>query len=177
MNRAKAIDRPAVAAANVNQPTKEDTNKVNNALPIATALEVLRADKLLKALEALKAEIILLTARFWGHVDQEHRPEPTSCHGFGPCLIWTGATQQSGYAVMKVWRKVKRASHVAWFLAYGVWPDYLCHACDNRLCVAVDHLINANASFNAYDRRAKQLGGIRRNERLTRITGWVTTDD
>jgi hypothetical protein len=49
---------------------------------------------------------------------------------------------------------------LAWYIACGGWPTYLCHACDNPLCVAVRHLIPGDASFNAYDRDIKKKGGF-----------------
>ena len=111
------------------------------------------------AFELWAAQHRLLVTRFFMYVDSQNRPEPTSCQGYGPCLLWTGATNK-GYAVMSVWGKVKRASHVAYFLVHLIWPKYICHACDNPLCVAIGHLINGSASFNAYDRAAKKRGGV-----------------
>lgn len=131
-------------------------NKVNDDSALAIAMEVLKTDKLLHAVEK---ELHRLARRLWSHVDKEHRPQPTSCVGYGPCLLWTAGTNK-GYAVMWVRGKMKRASHVAWFLATLEWPKYLCHACDNPLCVAIDHLIHGDPAFNAYDRVVKKLGGI-----------------
>jgi hypothetical protein len=138
---------------------KKKSNTANNIPAVVTAIELFRSGKLPAAFELWAAQHRLLLTRFLKYVNLQNRPEPTSCLGYGPCLLWTGATNK-GYAVMSVWGKDKRASHVAYFLAHLVWPKYLCHACDNPLCVAIGHLINGNASFNAYDRAVKKRGGI-----------------
>jgi HNH endonuclease len=140
-------------------PEMPISSQIDEAYELDAALDELHTTNLLRCLRQIKAEVLLLAPRFYKHVDKTNRPMPPSCIGYGPCLLWTGATQK-GYAVMKVWRKVKRASHVAWFLAHGVWPDYLCHRCDNPLCVAIDHLTIGNPSLNAYDRVVKKRGGI-----------------
>jgi hypothetical protein len=118
---------------------EEMGEEMNDESGMAAALKELGTDKLLQLLEAYKVELPLLARRFWQHVDHENRPEPLPCRGYGPCLLWTAGADK-GYAVMWVWGRMKRASHVAWFLANLVWPEYLCHVCDNPLCVAVEHL-------------------------------------
>jgi hypothetical protein len=131
--------------------------QIDEAYEVNKALDVLLAVVLLGRLQAIKDDVLLLAPRFLRHVDTQNRPYPTSCRGYGPCLLWTGATDRNGYAVMWAGKK-RQATHVAWFLVYGVWPAYLCHACDNRRCVAIEHLIAADAGFNAYDREKKKQG-------------------
>lgn len=101
-----------------------------------------------------------LEKRFWKHVDQINRPEPTVCHGFGQCLIWTGALNGDGRGSIGFEGGTKLATHAAWFLAYGYWPAFLCHACDNKACVNVNHLFEGNAAVNMYDWIAKEKGGV-----------------
>lgn len=101
-----------------------------------------------------------LPVKFARHVDWTNRPEPTVCKGFGPCLLWTGATNAKGRAIMGVDGKTRVAAHVAWFIEYGYWPTYLCHRCDNVRCINVNHLFEGDHSFNNYDRRVKELGGV-----------------
>lgn len=100
-----------------------------------------------------------LELRFWTKIDTRNRPEPTTCHGFGLCLLWRGEAK-AGRPYMEVGGKYKLAYHVAWFLAYGVWPKFLCHRCDNPRCVAIAHLSEGDHAANQYDRRTKALGGI-----------------
>ena len=105
-----------------------------------------------------KANARPLETRFWSKVDTKNRPMPETCRGFGPCLLWTGGVDTNGRAQMGMDGTTKRASHVAWFLAYGVWPEYLLHRCDNIRCV--DHLVEGNDDLNRYDRMLKELGGV-----------------
>ena len=66
--------------------TIEDKGPIIEASTMAVGLEVLKADKLLNALESFKAGFVSLAKRFLSHVDTEHRPDPTCCAGYGPCL-------------------------------------------------------------------------------------------
>lgn len=100
-----------------------------------------------------------LPLRFWTKIDRKNRPQPTTCHGFGLCLLWVGETG-SGRPYITVDGKNKLATHVAWFLQYGVWPKFLCHRCDNPRCVAIDHLYEGDHAANQADRRTKEIGGI-----------------
>lgn len=54
---------------------------------------------------------------------------------------------------MTISRKVVKAHRVAWFVAYGSWPDLdLLHACDTPLCVRVDgHLSEGTQRDNVAD--------------------------
>lgn len=78
----------------------------------------------------------------------EQRPE------LGPCWVWTGATQGSGYGCITV-RQRKLGAHVVVYEFYrkpvpeGMDLDHLCHpgdgscpraTCRHRLCVNPDHL-------------------------------------
>jgi hypothetical protein len=111
-----------------------------------------------------------LRSRFKAHVEFSNRPMPTACAGFGPCLLWTGSLDTNGYALLGVEKVLgveketgfaaKHASHVAWFLAHGCWPKYLCHRCDNPACVEVTHLFEGNDGVNQYDAQMKQRGYV-----------------
>jgi hypothetical protein len=102
---------------------------------------------------------------FLRHIDLENRPvpDPKRCNGFGRCLLWNGAGDANGRAQMMIKGNSKRASHVAWFLYHGRWPEggrWLCHACDNPECVNPLHLFEGDAGANGHDRAAKNHGGI-----------------
>lgn len=107
-----------------------------------------------------KANRIPLERRFQQNVDRENRPMPASCTGFGPCLLWTGRADTKGRAQLHLDDTTQRASHIAWFLEYGYWPEYLMHRCDNPMCVAIDHLLEGDDQSNQYDRVVKNLGGV-----------------
>lgn len=99
-----------------------------------------------------------LVERFWSHVPER---------GAG-CWEWrtrTGGFTSIGYGSLteRVRRGPlggrgrgisRRATHVAWFLHYGVWPpkgSVLCHHCDNPPCVRWDHLFLGDTRANSAD--------------------------
>ena len=57
------------------------------------------------------------------------------------CLIWQGAVNSSGSAVVSVGRKVSVVSRVVWFAKYGEMPESnLERSCGNTRCVNAEHL-------------------------------------
>jgi hypothetical protein len=112
-----------------------------------------------------------LAERFWAHVDK-NGPMPANLPSdAGPCWLWTGRTRTGNYAGMHVQepgtpdapeiKGTKPATHVSWFLTFGVWPERdMCHACDNPPCVNPGHLFDGSRADNLYDGRAKAAGGI-----------------
>lgn len=75
-------------------------------------------------------------------------PEPNS-----GCRIWIGSVTSGGYGNVGVERSTKRAHRVAWELVHGTVPDnlFVCHKCDNRLCINDDHLFVGTRSDNMQD--------------------------
>lgn len=106
-----------------------------------------------------------LDERFWSKVQKSES-----------CWLWSGA-QKYGYGLLQRGARDTeqlRATHVAWELASGHWPEpgeFICHTCDNPLCVRNDeggtyevngvvyqrfgHLWLGDAAANAADRHAK----------------------
>lgn len=85
--------------------------------------------------------------RFWDNVEEQ-----------GDCLIYTGFIDNGGYGVIFIGTgtdsksRYKRATHVAWFLYHGTWPEkWMLHTCHNRACVAIDHLYDGDVTDNNRD--------------------------
>lgn len=81
-------------------------------------------------------------ARFLAKVEDA----PCPVEGLGPCLLWTGAIQSAGYALLKPDGPRRTAPVLAHRLAYEHWvgpiPDGLQidHLCRVRACVRPEHL-------------------------------------
>lgn len=111
------------------------------------------------------AQRVPLAERFWAKVRKTDG-----------CWWWTGATVASGYGSVGVRSYVTRPAHVvAYELATGqVIPRggglYVCHHCDNRLCVRPGHLFLGTHTDNQRDMVAKgrhQHGERHAQARLT----------
>lgn len=85
--------------------------------------------------------------RFWAKADKTSSPNG--------CWLWTSTTMTGGYG--SFWdnetRKRRRASRVAWELAYGPIPEglWVLHHCDTPACVRPEHLYTGNQSLNLND--------------------------
>lgn len=90
------------------------------------------------------------------------------------CIEWTGA-KRGGYGVIQWGNSHKQATHVSWFLKFGVWPvKHILHHCDNPSCVKISHLFEGDDLDNARDRDAKGRhrslrGEAAPNARLTEV--------
>jgi hypothetical protein len=77
----------------------------------------------------------------------------------GPaCWVWHGAQLRTGYGTLKVGGRqgrLYRAHVAAWLATGGVIPDgyFICHTCDNRICVRNDDIGTYIANGVEYPRR------------------------
>jgi len=108
-----------------------------------------------------------LAERFAANVN-DNGPVPAHRPELGPCWVWTGTPDSSGYGQIHVDKMYgggrssgqERASRVAFFLAFGRWPDPCAlHHCDNRSCVKAwpdelgpAHIYEGTVADNARDR-------------------------
>ena len=84
------------------------------------------------------------------------------------CIEWQGNLNNQGYGVIRASingepRKMVQAHRYAWYRSHGDIPDgfCLCHKCDNRSCVNVEHLFLGTWADNNRDRSVKGRSGSR----------------
>lgn len=103
--------------------------------------------------------------RFMSKVDRGG-PVPDHDPSLGPCHVWTGGTG-SGYGRFRVGDISINAHRWIYEHTHGPVGDLMiCHRCDNRACVNIDHLYAGRSIDNVHD-MMERGPSLRRNARLT----------
>lgn len=73
------------------------------------------------------------------------------------CIEWTRYVGENGYGTVKHRKKQYTAHRFAWMHKHGPVPNgmVICHKCDNRKCINVDHLFIGTTLDNVRDKIAK----------------------
>lgn len=77
------------------------------------------------------------------------------------CWKWIGSVGENGYGKTTLMYKTISAHRLAWIKAKGLIPDgkWVCHSCDNKLCVNPNHLFLGLPKDNTGDMISKGRGG------------------
>ena len=73
------------------------------------------------------------------------------------CIEWRGAVGSHGYGVLNVGGDIVTVPRLVYQLRHGTIQQgvFVCHRCDNKLCINASHLFSGTPADNARDMTAK----------------------
>lgn len=74
------------------------------------------------------------------------------------CMEWTGSKFPNGYGQIKIKGKMMGAHRFSWKLINSHIPEKMCicHICDNKICVNIEHLFLGTVKDNCLDKVSKK---------------------
>lgn len=91
-------------------------------------------------LKGTKRPLNIFSEHFWSRVAKSDG-----------CWLWD-KPNAVGYGVVCFQGKQRTAHRVSWYLHTGEWAaEYVCHKCNNKLCVRPDHLYAGTPKQNTRD--------------------------
>lgn len=98
-------------------------------------------------------------------VTWEHLLSKSTLNPKTSCIEWNQSTS-TGYGVLQYKGKVVRTHRISYELNIGPIPDglFVCHHCDNRICINPNHLFIGTQLDNIRDMIAKGRGSPHRGE-------------
>lgn len=73
------------------------------------------------------------------------------------CWEWTGAVRK-GYGLFRYKNRIWSSHRFSWYVHNGETDRLVCHECDNRVCVRIEHLFLGTHQVNTDDMRSKGRG-------------------